>query len=129
LSDVFFIDKNTGFITGYGIFKTTTGGGVVSVKDEKELNNNVTKQLILFQNYPNSFNPMTTIRFKLEIPGYINLKIYNLLGKEIHTLIQGRYETGEYKIQWNAKNLPSGIYLYRLQAEDFTETKKLILLR
>ena len=85
--------------------------------------------MVLSQNFPNPFNQMTTIKFNLEKPGSINLKIYDLLSREVETLINSKYQTGEYKIIWDARDLPSGMYLYSIKAEDLTETKKIILLR
>ena len=83
----------------------------------------------LCQNYPNPFNSYTQIRFTLPKFEYITIKIYNLLGKEIVTLLEEQRPVGEYEITWNAKDLPSGIYICRLQAGEFIETKKLILQR
>ncbi len=81
----------------------------------------------LHQNYPNPFNPSTTIQFSLPKSVYVSIKIYDLLGNEIETLLNGYRQTGEYQIEWNAEDFPSGIYLCRLVAGDYVETKKLIL--
>jgi hypothetical protein len=81
----------------------------------------------LKQNYPNPFNPRTAITFDLPKLCFVTLRIYNLLGKEIETLINSYLQPGEHQITWSAKDLPSGMYLYRLEAGDFIETKKLIL--
>jgi N-acetylneuraminic acid mutarotase len=89
----------------------------------------------LYQNYPNPFNPTTTIRFELPKSAFISLKIFDLLGREIITLVNEKRPAGEYAVEWNGKGLPSGIYLYRLKADDpstssgqgFTETRKLVL--
>jgi N-acetylneuraminic acid mutarotase len=81
----------------------------------------------LFQNYPNPFNPSTTIRFSIPKSCFVSLKIYDLLGKEITTLINGKKSSGEYAVDWNGKGLPSGMYLYQLKAGEFAETRKLIL--
>ena len=83
----------------------------------------------LYQMYPNPFNPSTTIRFSLLKSCFITLKIYNLLGKEIETLMNGQRGAGEYKVEWAAEGLPSGIYLYRLEVGEFVERRKLILQR
>jgi hypothetical protein len=84
----------------------------------------------LLQNYPNPFNPQTTIKYSLPLAGLVTLKIYDLLGREVTTLIQGKKETaGNHSINFNANNLPSGIYFYRLQADKFSETKKMILIK
>lgn len=83
----------------------------------------------LEQNYPNPFNPSTTIRFALPKSEYVTLKIYNLLGKEVATLADGYYSAGEYKVEWVATDLPSGVYFYRLQSGSFNTTRKLMLLK
>jgi hypothetical protein len=83
----------------------------------------------LSQNYPNPFNPTTTIEFSLPIASNVKLVIYNVLGKEIETLVSGWFQEGEHKVEFNAKNLPSGVYFYRLQAEGFEEMKKMVLIK
>jgi len=79
------------------------------------------------QNYPNPFNPNTTIKYNLDKPNYVKLTIFNLTGQEIETIVNGFQTSGEYEINWQAEGLPSGIYFYRLQAGDFSDTKKLVL--
>ncbi len=83
----------------------------------------------LGQNYPNPFNPATTIKFKLPASSDISLKIYSLLGQEIEVLKKGQMSAGEHTILWKPKNLPSGVYMYKLEAGKFSETKKLIYLK
>ncbi|MCX6120305.1 MAG: FG-GAP-like repeat-containing protein [Ignavibacteriales bacterium] len=90
---------------------------------------NVPTVFSLEQNYPNPFNPTTVIGYQLPKSSYVNLKIYNLLGCEIATLVNEQKSAGTYIYQWNAANRPSGLYFYRLQAGSFSETKKLILLK
>ena len=81
------------------------------------------------QNYPNPFNPQTKIRFELKSASYTELKIYDLLGREVKTLVKENLRPGGYEVSFNASNLPSGVYFYRLNAEDFTETKKMVLIK
>jgi hypothetical protein len=83
----------------------------------------------LSQNYPNPFNPSTQIEFSIPQSSYVTLKVYDVLGKEIATLVNSTKEAGTYTTTWNAQDFPSGVYFYRLQASTFTETKKLVLLR
>ena len=83
----------------------------------------------LLQNYPNPFNPSTTISFSLPTKSFVSLKVFDALGREVDTILNDELSTGSYSRQWNASNMPSGIYFYRLQAGAFTETKKLVLLR
>lgn len=87
------------------------------------------KEFILHTNYPNPFNPATTIRYTLPRSGEVTLKIFNLAGQEMATLVNRQQEAGEHSIQWYAEKLPSGVYMYRLQAGGFVETKKMILMR
>jgi hypothetical protein len=86
-------------------------------------------KFILNQNYPNPFNPSTTISFSLPSHSFVSLKVFDLLGKEVATIVSEELPAGNYKRIWNAENLASGIYFYRLQAGNFTETKKLILMK
>jgi hypothetical protein len=83
----------------------------------------------LFQNYPNPFNPLTTILFAVPSKAYVTLKVFDFKGREIATICSEELSTGTYTRQWNAANLPGGVYFYRLQAGSYTETKKLILLK
>jgi hypothetical protein len=83
----------------------------------------------LDQNYPNPFNPATTISFTLPSKSFVSLKVFDILGREVATIISEEMSAGSYSRQWNAANMSSGIYFYRLQAGTFIETKKLVLLR
>ena len=83
----------------------------------------------LMQNYPNPFNPATTIQFSLPVSGFATLKILNLLGEEIATLVSQELDRGTYTTHWKASGAPSSVYFYRLQVGSFTETKKLLFLR
>jgi hypothetical protein len=90
----------------------------------------IPKEFKLRQNYPNPFNPLTKISFDLPKRSQVSLKIYDFLGREIVTLVKNEeMSVGSYTRQWNATNMTSGIYFYRLQAGSFTETKKLIFLK
>jgi hypothetical protein len=83
----------------------------------------------LEQNYPNPFNPRTNIEFRIPNFEFVSLKVYDLLGKEVATLVNEEMDAGSYEIEFNPKGLSSGIYFYKLQAGSFVETKKMILLR
>ena len=91
--------------------------------------NNTPINFSLSQNYPNPFNPTTMISYSIPHSGYITLKVYNLLGEEIATLFEGFRKSGDYVANFNASGLASGIYLYRFSAENFTATKKFVLLK
>lgn len=83
----------------------------------------------LEQNYPNPFNPLTVIRYQLNEKSYVTLKIYNVIGKEVATIVDGIQDAG-YKMQeWDATDVPSGVHYYKLTAGDFSQTRKLVLLR
>jgi Glycosyl hydrolase family 59/Secretion system C-terminal sorting domain/Glycosyl hydrolase family 59 central domain len=83
----------------------------------------------LDQNYPNPFNPSTVINYHLPLGSYVTLKIYDDLGREVRTLVDEMKPAGNYKIKFDARNLPSGVYFCRLQAGSYNETKKLMLLK
>jgi hypothetical protein len=83
----------------------------------------------LCQNYPNPFNPSTVISYHVASVGKVSLKVFDLLGREVSTLINEVKSAGTYTTTFNAANMPSGVYFYRLQAGSYIETKKLILLR
>jgi hypothetical protein len=83
----------------------------------------------LYQNYPNPFNPITQISYSIKAEGTVTLKVYDMLGKEVANLVNERKEPGNYSVTFNAADLPSGIYVYKLTANDFTATKKLMLVK
>ena len=83
----------------------------------------------LFPNYPNPFNPVTTIRFTISEQTFTTLKVYDVLGTEIATLVNQEQLAGEYEVEFNGTGLPSGIYFYRLQTGSFFEMKKMVLMK
>ena len=100
----------------------------------------IPRQFALYQNYPNPFNPTTRITFSLpsfgsnhakgrDGVGLVSLKIYDLLGREVATLVNERLSPGTYAREWNATGMPSGVYFYRLSTPNFVQTRKLVLLR
>ncbi|MGD1043947.1 MAG: C45 family autoproteolytic acyltransferase/hydrolase [Bacteroidota bacterium] len=92
-------------------------------------NSSLPESIMLEQNYPNPFNPATTISFNLPTRFFVSLKVFDLLGRNVATIFSEELSAGAYSRQWSAVALPSGVYFYRLQAGNFVETKKLILLR
>jgi hypothetical protein len=84
---------------------------------------------ILFQNYPNPFNPKTIINYQLAITKDVELTIYNLIGEKVTTLVSERQDAGRYQVEWNATEFASGVYFYRLRAGDFSEIKKMMLIK
>jgi len=97
----------------------------VGVDDEINLLN----EFKVDQNYPNPFNPVTKIKYSVPQRSFVTLKVFDLLGKEIAILVNEEKSIGNYEIEFNGSNLSSGVYLYKLQTRDFTDTKKLILLK
>jgi len=118
LADVIIGEYNGNF--SYYINQRPTG---VNERDNLPL----TSELI--QNYPNPFNPMTHIEFRITDGGFVSLKVYDVLGREVRTLVNENQPPGNYEVTFDANGLASGVYLYRLQAGEFTETKRLLLLR
>lgn len=90
---------------------------------------NISNDFLLSQNYPNPFNPTTTISFVIGSSSYVTLKIYDVLGKEVATLVNENKNPGEYAVKFNASNLASGIYIYTMTVRNFSVAKKLLLLK
>jgi len=84
---------------------------------------------LLQQNYPNPFNPSTSIQYAISSTQFVTLKVYDLLGREVATLVNEEKTTGSYEVEFNGNNLTSGIYFYKLQAGSFVETKKMVLIK
>ena len=125
---VTFIDENIGYVAGaWGTILKTTNGGITFVEEEEI--NEMPTDFTLSQNYPNPFNPSTKIQYSLPQSSNVIIKIYDILGNEIETLIKEEQPAGTYEVTWNAANLPSGIYFYHIKTRYFIETKKMILLK
>jgi hypothetical protein len=104
----------------------TTFDPIVSIDDGEPVQ---PSHYVLYQNYPNPFNPSTKIIYSISKAGYASLKVYNLLGEEVATLVEGVQQAGNYITSFDGSDLATGVYLYQLKANDFLETKKLILLK
>lgn len=100
-----------------------------SITSLNEENNIQSKEIYLFQNYPNPFNPVTTIDYQIPRLSFVTLKIYDLLGNEISTLIDEKKSKGKYKIKFDGTTLASGIYFYKLTVGNFVKTKKMSLVK
>ncbi len=83
----------------------------------------------LFQNYPNPFNPSTSIRYNLPVSGFVNIKIFNSLGKEVATLVNEKQSPGLYRVNWQTSGYSSGVYFYRIETDGFMQTKKMLLIK
>jgi len=126
LQSIQFINPATGWVTGNpSIFKTITGGviGITPISGE------VPKVYSLSQNYPNPFNPATTIRFDLPKDANIKITLYDIMGREVQTLAGEFKKAGSYKLDFDGSALSSGTYFYRLQAGEFVDTKKMVLIK
>jgi len=104
-------------------------GGLGAVMGVEKYKNGIPASYELSQNYPNPFNSETVIKYNVGTHSCVSVKVYDLLGREVTTLINEMQTAGEHTVRWNAQNFPSGVYFYRLQASNFTETKKLLLIK
>ena len=104
---------------------TTFRGSIVTVKPE----GGFPVQFAMYQNYPNPFNPSTTIKYELSRTSDVRLSVFDLLGREVSVLVNERSEAGVHEVKFDRSNLASGVYFYRLQAGNFVQTRKLLLLR
>ncbi len=141
VKNIFFINNQTGWaaFNSSNILKTTTSG----LTFIQPINTEIPASFSLGQNYPNPFNPVTNIEFQVpslsfpnvSIGGYplghpfVKLVVYDLLGREVKTLVNEYKQAGTYQVSFNAEGLSSGIYFYKMTAGDFSETKKLVLIK
>lgn len=127
-------DLSTGrYPNGTGSFvlmnPTFSAENTPGISDVDDSNNEQPNDFVLNQNYPNPFNPSTTISFSIPVQGDVSLKIFNIIGQEVATLVNENLSAGNYSFNWNVSNQTSGIYFYNLQVGNFVETKKMILLK
>jgi M6 family metalloprotease-like protein len=108
-----------------------SSGGKINLfgKVGSSSNSNLPERFELLQNYPNPFNPTTRIKYSVVENSLVTLKVYDVLGREIATLINEQHQPGSYEIKWDASNISSGIYFYQLKTRDYVETKKMLLLK
>lgn len=104
-------------------------GSIVVNVDDNGTNRFLPSHVTLEQNYPNPFNPSTTIRYELPKQVLVSLKVYNVLGQEVASLVSEVQIAGKHQVEFHGENLSSGVYFYRLQAGEFVDTKKLVLLK
>lgn len=127
LTKIVFIGRDTGYIVGgYGTILKTTNGGVIGVEP---VSNQIPKEFRLYQNYPNPFNPVTKLNYDLPIHSYVNLSVFDILGRVIAVLVNKKQAAGKYEIEWNGTNYPSGIYFYSLTTDKFIDSKIMILIK
>jgi hypothetical protein len=134
LFSVFFINENTGWVAGgNGTILKTTNSGYVFVNN---ISKDIPQSFYLHQNYPNPFNPTTTIRYELPRAGVVRLAVYDVMGREVEMLVNERLTAGSYEAVWDAcltngqgTRFASGVYFYRLTAEGYGETKRMLLIK
>jgi len=133
LASVFITDTNAVYVSGDGstILKSTNGGNPIGISS---ISQNVTDNYLLKQNYPNPFNPQTKIKFDIpsNVKGQtsnVKLIIYDLLGREVTTLVNEELKPGTYEADWDGSNYSSGVYFYKIITEGFVETKKMVLMK
>ncbi len=131
VNSIFIKDENNVWFTGSNnrIYKTTNGGGIISAINQ--INSETPNNFSLSQNYPNPFNPSTKINYEVKSSGFVSLKVFDLLGKEVASLVNEKQNAGSYAVVFNSSefNLPSGIYFYTLNAGEFKETRKMVLVK
>lgn len=124
------VDNN--FSSDYSLSKIYSDESALGKKNFKEINingNSLFTTYELNQNYPNPFNPSTTIKYQLPKDGMVTLKVYDILGAELATLVNEEKLAGKYEANFNASSLASGVYLYKLQANEYISVKKMVLIR
>jgi photosystem II stability/assembly factor-like uncharacterized protein len=127
INAIFFFDETHGFAVGdSGLIVHTSNGGLTGVGDQIDSS---PAKFVLEQNYPNPFNPATKFEFRIANRELVNLKVFDVLGKEVATLVSGVLPAGNYSQHWNAGGMPGGVYFYRLQVGSYRETKRLVFLK
>lgn len=125
-------------VTRFRLLSGASGGGFGWLIDDIALSQGTLStnpqtskpyQFALEQNYPNPFNPTTTIQYELASPSEVKLRVFDVLGREVATLVNARQSAGRYRVEFNANTLSSGVYFYRLETQDFTQTRKMFLVK
>ncbi len=111
--------------TGGGVWSRPLSEMITDVEEVEQLPN----YFALEQNYPNPFNPNTQIKFSIPQSSNVVIKVFDILGNEIETLVNEEKTVGTYEVTWNAVNLPSGVYFYQLKAGTFVQTRKMLLIK
>ncbi len=130
MESIFFTDDQTGWAVGVaGHFLGTKTGGIVRVQGNDYFQSRSPREFTLSQNYPNPFNQSTKITYTIPVSDFVKLKIYDIWGREIKTLVSEFQKVGTYSVCFYARGNTSSIYFYRLEAGNFVETKKMVLTR
>ena len=110
---------------GNGVFERALLEEPTAISEDSQ----IVSQFRLEQNYPNPFNPVTTIQFTIGKSDFVSLKVFDLTGREVATLVNDEKLPGTYRLAWDAGSFASGVYFYRLQTSDLVDAKKLLLLK
>ncbi len=105
------------------------GGARIPTDVDEEQTPEIPRQFLLSQNYPNPFNTSTTIKYNLPVVSDVTINVYSILGRKVETLVQEEQQAGYYRIVWDANDVSSGMYFYRIQAGEYDETRKMVLLK
>ena len=124
-----FVDEPTGGNEFIYRLKQIDFDGTFEYSPEVNVRFSDNRNFKLIQNFPNPFNPVTVIKFELPQASFVKLRVYNTLGEEVGNLINEKKDAGIYSVDFNAKHLPSGVYLYRLETNGYTQTKKMLLVK
>jgi len=126
VNKVFFINQTTGWAScDNGLIYKTTDGGLTNIV----LENTIPSQYELHQNYPNPFNPTTNVKFSIVNAGDVKIVMYDVMGREVQTLVNDRLQPGTYETAFDGASLPGGVYFYRMVTNGFSETRKMLLIK
>ncbi len=126
--DIVLTDQNHGWLlcdTG----KVYYSSNICTITNIKNETNNLPDNFVLVQNYPNPFNPSTVINYSIKYPGLVKIRVYDILGSEVAKLVNETKDSGKYSVEFYAYNLPSGVYIYTLQVNGFSASRKMLLLK
>ena len=125
---IYFTDSLNGWTVGENgiILKTTTGGVLTNFSN---ISSEIPEKFSLSQNYPNPFNPRTVISYELRVTSFAKLIVYDVLGNEVATLVNDKQSAGTYSVEFDGSGFASGVYFYKLEAGEFSETKRMVLLK
>ena len=124
----FWVSATAGTSSKYSVLDTVTISGTTAVASSVEKKGfDVPSEFRLQQNYPNPFNPSTNIEFRISKSGFVTLKVFDVLGREVATLVNGELQPGSYQATFDASHVASGVYLYQLKTGSFVQTQRMVL--
>lgn len=144
IDSAMWVQKNEGFGTAPTVYALLAANGYIFAGTQnrsvwrraindfvglEDISSEIPDEFRLFQNYPNPFNPITKIKFDIPKSSYTELAVYDVLGREITVLINEHLKPGTYEVEWDATNFSSGVYFYRITAEEFNKTRKMVLIK